>query len=283
VTTRAEEGFGRAARLVHPFPSAMDATVTAALAAIAGAGLGRVALLAAAMLALQFSIGAWNDTLDADADRAAGRETKPVARGLVSRRAATRVAIGLGIAGLGMAAVAGLAPLGVAVAGYACGVMYDIALKRTAWSWLPYAVGIPLIPVFAWVGSTGRLPGALLVLVGMAIPAGAALAISNALGDAALDARGGVETVAGLLGPRRAMTIVAAFDGAVAIVALATSLAAGGGRGAIIALAGSGVLASGILLAATGRPTRGWEAQAIGLAIIATGWALANSDAGLLA
>ena len=62
---------------MHPFPSAVDAAVTAALAAIAGAGPGRVALLAAAMLALQFSIGAWNDTLDADASgpiRGAGLE-----------------------------------------------------------------------------------------------------------------------------------------------------------------------------------------------------------------
>ena len=30
--------------------------------------------------------------------------------------------------------------------------------KGTAWSWLPFAVGIPLLPVYGWLGAAGALP-----------------------------------------------------------------------------------------------------------------------------
>ena len=31
--------------------------------------------------------------------------------------------------------------------------------EGTAWSWLPFAVGIPILPVYGWLGATGSLPG----------------------------------------------------------------------------------------------------------------------------
>src|SRR5450756_873168 len=83
-------------RLVHPFPSALDAAVTFALALVAGATAGRAALLGVAMLTIQFSIGAFNDVLDAPADAVAGR-SKP----LVDGRIPARVALGVaGVAGV---------------------------------------------------------------------------------------------------------------------------------------------------------------------------------------
>ena len=60
------------------------------------------------------------------------------------------------------------------------GVAYDLWAKGTPWSWLPFAVGIPLLPVYGWVGATGSPPGFFAVLVPMAVLAGAALAIANA-------------------------------------------------------------------------------------------------------
>ena len=74
-------------RLVHPFPSALDAGITFVLALLAGAPAGRAVLLAVAMLAIQFSIGAVNDLSDAPADAIAGR-SKPLVDGRVPARLA---------------------------------------------------------------------------------------------------------------------------------------------------------------------------------------------------
>src|SRR5659263_632806 len=78
-------------RLVHPFPSALDTAVTFALALVAGATPGRAALLGVAMLTIQFSIGAFNDVLDAPADAVAGR-SKPLVDGRIPARVAFGVA-----------------------------------------------------------------------------------------------------------------------------------------------------------------------------------------------
>ncbi|HEX7398152.1 MAG TPA: UbiA family prenyltransferase, partial [Candidatus Limnocylindrales bacterium] len=144
-------------RLVHPFPSALDAAVTFALALVAGATPGRAALLGVAMLAIQFSIGAFNDVLDAKADAVAGR-SKPLVDGRIPVRVAHGVAVVAGTAGLVLAALGGPAAALVALAGYGIGLVYDLQLKASPWSWLPYAMGIPLLPVFAWGGATGDLP-----------------------------------------------------------------------------------------------------------------------------
>jgi 4-hydroxybenzoate polyprenyltransferase len=270
-------------KTVHPFPSLLDAAATGALAAIAGAPPARIALLAGVMVLLQFSIGAANDVADRTADALAGRADKPVADGRVSADVATRFAVGLGGAGLLGAAVAGPPAFLLAGAGYGLGIAYDAKAKRTSWSWVPFALGIPLLPLFAWVGATGRIPGSLLVLAAMAVPAGAALAVSNALGDAELDLGSEVRTVAGRLGRTRALRAVVALDGLVLAIAGATALAAGPGRGGWLVVAGGLPLLAGITLAARRREGRGWELQAIGLAILAAGWVLVQADAGNLA
>ena len=274
-------------RIFHPFPSALDAAATAALAAVAGGAPARVASLAGAMFLIQASIGTWNDIVDSAVDSTAGRSEKPLGSGLISRRAAGLLACGAGAAGLATAAMAGPAALVVASLGYGCGLVYDLALKRTAWSWLPFALGIPLLPVFAWVGAQGNVPGRLWLLVGMAVPAGAALAISNALADSVADERGGIVTVATRLGWFRALGVVAVLEITVGAVALVTASVGDSGRGAggaiaiAIAAAGSLVIASGFAVSALRPHSRsGWAIQAIGFTILAGGWAMAAGGGG---
>ncbi len=134
------------------------------------------------MLLLQFGIGAANDWADAAPD-ATARPAKPIPAGLIRRPVAARIAAGAAMGGLALAALAGLPALAVAAVGLATGLVYDLRLKRTRWSWLPYAVGIPLLPVFAWIGATGSLPASFAVLVPIAMVAGAALAVANAVAD----------------------------------------------------------------------------------------------------
>jgi 4-hydroxybenzoate polyprenyltransferase len=236
------------------------------------------------MLLLQFGIGAANDWADAAAD-ATARPSKPIPAGLIRRPVAAAIAVAAAAAGLVLAALAGLPTLAVAAAGLATGLVYDLRLKRTRWSWLPYAVGIPLLPVFAWIGATGSLPAWFAVLVPIAMVAGAALAVANAVADVEGDLAAGIETVATSLGLDQARRIGGALEGLVVLVAL-SSAAFLGGDAAWLAVAGGGsiVVLVGIALGWSGRPTtrrRGWEVQAVGLAIVAAGWLGALASAGI--
>jgi 4-hydroxybenzoate polyprenyltransferase len=236
------------------------------------------------MLLLQFGIGAANDWADAAAD-ARARPAKPIPAGLVRRSTAARIAAAAAAAGLALAMLAGLPALAVAAAGLATGLVYDLRLKRTRWSWLPYAVGIPLLPVFAWIGATGSLPASFVVLLPIALVAGGALAVANAVADVEGDLAAGVETVATSLGLDQARRIGGALEGLVVLVAL-SSAALLGGDAAWLAVTGGGsiVVLGGLVLGWSSRPTtrrHGWEVQAVGLAIVAAGWLGALASAGL--
>lgn len=268
-------------RLVHPFPSALDAGVTLVLALLAGAPGGRAALLAIAMLAIQFSIGAVNDLSDAPADALTGR-SKP----LVDGRVPARLALGVAAAaatGIALSALAGPFAALIAVAGYGIGLAYDLRLKASAWSWLPYAAGIPLLPVFAWVGATGRLPGPMLALAGLGVLAGADLAIANSLADAERDAASGTATIARALGQGRALRLGALLSIAVGGTAAVSAVAlAGPIPGTWLTCAGAAVMAGGTWIGFRGHLQRGWEVQAVGLGVLAAGWVASLVAAGLV-
>src|SRR5690606_933697 len=83
-------------RSCHPAPTVAVTALSAALAVAFGRTAGGVALVAAAVLAGQLSIGWSNDLLDAGRDRAAARTDKPVAAGLVGPRV---VGVAAGVAG----------------------------------------------------------------------------------------------------------------------------------------------------------------------------------------
>src|SRR4029453_202655 len=115
-----------------------------------------LALLAGLLIGNQYAAGALNDAVDADADTAAGRN-KPIQRGVISRRAVATAAV---VAG-GRPPRCGLplrpAPFALAVVGLACAWSYDLWLKGTVWSALPFAVAVPIVPLFGY-GAAGRFP-----------------------------------------------------------------------------------------------------------------------------
>jgi 4-hydroxybenzoate polyprenyltransferase len=260
--------------------------VAGAIALLAGATPGRAALLSAAMLLLQLGIGAANDWADA-ADDARVKPAKPIAAGLVPRPAAAVVAAAAAATGLLLAGLAGVGALVLALLGLGTGLAYDFRLKGSRWSWLPYAVGIPTLLLFGWVGAGGRLTAAFLVVVPVAALAGAALAVANSLADVERDFEAGVETVATTLGIAQARRVGAALQGLVLAAALG-SAAALGGAPAGIGLAGLGgaIVLVGVRGGWDDRPEarrRAWELQAIGLGVVAAGWVGSLVAAGRLA
>jgi 4-hydroxybenzoate polyprenyltransferase len=149
-------------------------------------------------------------------------------------------------------------------------------LKGTAWSWLPFAVGIPVLPVFGWLGAAGRLPPAFLVLVPAAVAAGAALAIANALVDVERDRAAGTGSIALALGPTNAWLV---HLGLLAAVGVAAAASVGPLGGSVAGAAGVSVAAivpigAGLMVRGGGasRRERAWEVEAIGVAVLAIGW-----------
>ena len=250
-----------------------------------------------AMLGLQVAIGALNDVVDAPLD-AVAKPRKPIAAGLVDPRTAVAVAAGGALVGLALSSVSGVATLVVGAACLALGWLYDLRLSRTSLSWLPLALALPLLPIHAWLGVTGAVPGALLGLVPVGVLAGAGLALANGIVDADRDARSGRAATVVALGRQRAWALQTAV--LVTAAALALALAPGGGADAATPGAGGllvsvgtvrwwglvggcAALAIGALVLVSPRAgirERGWELEATGVAGLGIGWLAGVAIAG---
>jgi 4-hydroxybenzoate polyprenyltransferase len=227
------------------------------------------------MTSLQAAIGAWNDITDAPAD-AIGKPAKPIPSGIVSVRAAAGLGAVAGAIGIGLSWISGWGTVTIALAGLAIGAAYDLRLKGTAWSWLPFALGIPLLPVYAWYGATGGLPPAFAILIPAAVGAGAALAIGNARADAERDAASGVASIATALGPGRAWALQLGILAAVGGVAVVSAAVAGAAPGQLALIVGAALVP--VLAAVTSRDVtpaareRAWEVEAVGVAALGVAW-----------
>ena len=272
-----------AARLVHPFPSVLDGLVVAVVALVAGAPLARASLLGASMLLLQFAIGILNDIVDAPHD-ARSRRGKPIADGVVRESAARLLLAVCAGGGLALALAAGPLLLLLALVGLAIGAWYDLVANGTRLSWLPLALGVPILPVFGWLGATGSLPQAFTVLVPAAALAGAALAIANAAVDIERDATAGRVSLAVALGPIGATAAALALQVSVAVLAVASG-ASLGASGTWLAVATGVALVPvagallGLVLARRGPAVRevAFEVQAVGLGLLVVAWVNALS------
>jgi 4-hydroxybenzoate polyprenyltransferase len=249
--------------------------VVAGVALIAGADPTAAARLGLSMTALQVSIGSVNDVVDAPRDRDA-KPGKPIPAGVVSHDTAVAVAATSGGLGLLIGWLSGPAVLLLGVIVLAIGYGYDLVFKGTAWSWLPFAVGIPLLPIYGWVGTTGDVPPTFAVLIPAAVVAGAALAVANARADEERDRATGTVSVATRLGSRRSWQVEAVLLVGVVGTAGATLLAAGGVPVALVAAAvASAIIAAGLVVGRSDTPSRrerAWEIEAVGVALLAAAW-----------
>jgi 4-hydroxybenzoate polyprenyltransferase len=262
-------------RLVHPFPSILDGLVSGAVASLAGAPPIDALRLGLAMTALQFGIGATNDVVDAPRD-AGHKPGKPIASGLVSPPVAGAVGVAGFGAGLVLSSASGAPTVALALAVIGIGLAYDLRLKGTAWSWLPFAVGIPILPAFGWLGATGTLPPLFWFLVPITVAAGAGLAIANALADVERDDAAGTASIATALGAGRAWAVQAGLIGVVVVAAVVSALVLGGPTGRVLLVAVAGLIPIGGLALGRGggadRRERAWQLEAVGIAGLGVAW-----------
>ena len=137
----------------HAGPALAVTLLAGLLASTFDVSAARASLILAAVLAGQLSVGWSNDLIDVARDRIAGHTDKPLATDAISERA-VRCACGLASAAtvplsLACGPLAAIAHLSGLVAGW----LYNLGLKSTVWSWLPYAVAFAGLPVFVSLAS----------------------------------------------------------------------------------------------------------------------------------
>ncbi len=262
----------------------LDGLVAAAAALLAGGAPTTALRLGVSMVLLQASVGALNDLVDAPHD--AGRKPgKPIPAGLVRPAAARLISIVAGIAGVALAVPSGAGAIVLAVVLLALGAWYDLRLKGTAWSWLPFALAIPLFPAYGWLGAAGSLPPLFALLLPTAVLAGTALAIGNASVDLERDAAAGIGSVALALGRDRSWwlhAVLLAVVVGVAVLSLAIGSAAWPPRAGVGA--GGLIVGVGVDRLRSDRPERrelGWKLEAVGVGVLATAWLVGIVEAGL--
>jgi 4-hydroxybenzoate polyprenyltransferase len=165
-----------------------------------------LALVLLAVLVGQLSVGWSNDAFDAALDRAAGRGGKPTVAGAVAPRGLWRAAwVALVVACVLSWWAAGPVGGSFHVFFLAMAWLYNVALSRTAWSWLPYALAFGAMPAFLYLGLDGSVPPWWTVAVFAIVATSAHLA--NALPDLESDRETGLGGLAVRLGRRRATVL----------------------------------------------------------------------------
>lgn len=261
-------------RLAHPLPTLLNAIIAAALTSTAGGSATQSALAAITMLGVHTSIGAMNDLLDQTSD--VGRTEKPLVGGSVSPREARVMVVVAATAGLAAASALSSTSLVIAAAGATLGYLYNAGIKRTPISFLPFALGVALIPVFAWSAAGAPLPAAIATLCLIALPGGSALALQNALADRELDQSVGANGAVVRLGHRRTILMIALLHGITYLFILVSAPAM---ASPVLLTAGGLLLGIGVTLS-TRVPRalrqRGWEVSALALACCAIAIALSD-------
>ncbi|MGN6687011.1 MAG: UbiA family prenyltransferase [Actinomycetales bacterium] len=252
----------------HPLPTVAVTAFVTILGLTNGAAGVRAVLLCGTVLAGQLAIGWANDALDAERDRVVGRTDKPVAAGVVPRRVVAGAAVVAVVVSVLLSVPLGLAVVLLHALVVACGLGYDLGLKATAWSLVPYLVAFGALPAVATLAAVGGVVVWWLVVTGALL--GAAAHFANAAADTDDDVATGVLGLPQRLGPARSLlaagasvtgaaVVVAVASAAgpvvVAIAAVAAALALGGtlgGWGSRVGATGAASLAFRSVLAAAG-------------------------------
>ncbi|MBS2938395.1 UbiA family prenyltransferase [Nocardioides sp. J2M5] len=197
---------------------ALAVTVLALLLVLAqDLGPARGLLVVAAVLAGQLSIGWSNDLVDLARDCLAGRDDKPLATGAVPVGVVRACCVVAVLACVPLSLACGLAAGLVHLVCVASGWAYNLGLKSTLLSWLPYAVAFGGLTAFVALAG-GEAPPWWWPAGGALLGVGAHLL--NVLPDLADDAATGVRGLPHALGPRWIAPVAAVVLVAATVVAL---------------------------------------------------------------
>lgn len=256
-------------RACHPGPTLAVTVLTALLAVALEQPLRTGLLVTAAVFTGQLTIGWSNDLIDAARDREVARDDKPLATGQLSESLVRR-AIGVAlVACVALSLACGWRSAAVhLLLGVASGWAYNLGLKRTAWSAVPYAVAFGTLPAVVSLARPGeRWPPLWMLATGAVLGVGAHLlnALPDLADDAATDVRGLPQrlgagrvrvlaptvllagSVVATVGPSGAVP-TAAWVGLGVCVLLAVVAVLGRGRGPFVAAVGIALVDVAVLV-----------------------------------
>jgi 4-hydroxybenzoate polyprenyltransferase len=261
----------------HPFPVVMVVGLTLAIGLVSTRGLEldrwRFLLVGAAMLFSQLSIGWHNDYVDREVDRR-HQPGKPVAGGRVRPRTLALLSPAALALSLLLAATLGWLPLLIFTLGSACGFAYNLGIKDTRLSPVPYLLAFALLPPYVWTGlDAWRAEFLGLYLVGA--PLVLAVHVANTLPDVESDRAAGRMGIVARLGRGNSLALLALCLVASVAFALVFALVVSCSRPALLV----GVTATCAALAAlagltyaAGVDRRGFMLVALAAALFASGW-----------
>ena len=231
----------------HIGPGAAVTVVVALLAVASDLEGGTAVVVTAAVFAGQLTIGWGNDLVDADRDRQVGRSDKPLANDLLPPRLVLGCLATAAVACVALSFAAGWrSALAHLLLGVSSGHAYNLVLKATAWSWLPYAIAFGSLPaVVSLAGSSPEAPPWWMVTAAAAL--GVAAHFLNTLPDFDDDRATGVQGLPHRLGATASRVVAT-------VLLLTASAVAVLGQGdtptwAWVALAGTVALAAVALVA----------------------------------
>lgn len=257
--------------LGHPGPSLLVTLVFVAIAGLAARSVPdamRILQLVGTMLPIQLCIGVVNDVIDLPAD-AVAQPYKPLVRGVLGRSTAAWIGLVLGALGLGVAATINLTTLGLAAVALGAGLTYDLGLRRTVLSWVPWWGGMAVLPLAAYA-SAGAIPSRSLILIPLSALIAVGLHLANAQPDIDADRVAGVRSLPVLAGVGTARWAGPAALAAAAVLALVLAIPLG--QAGPLLFAGIVVLACGLVAIAVIRPSRPFPILAATSAVFAIAW-----------
>jgi len=164
-----------------------------------------IVLVIAAHTAMQLSIAFLNDYCDRHLDTLSKR-SKPIVRGLIRPHEALIASVLMIVLMLGL-----LSPLNrwAFVISFVYLILlqgYNLGLKSTPLSGIVFALGMPLIPLYAFAGLGRTLPF-LIWLVPLGFLLGVTINVANSVPDIEADEANGARTLAVVLGLKRSLFI----------------------------------------------------------------------------
>ncbi|WP_165064383.1 UbiA family prenyltransferase [Marisediminicola senii] len=239
----------------HPGP-----TVTVTIVAVVlGIGIGlepwRLLLLGLAVIANQASVGLSNDWIDADRDREAGRQDKPVAAGLIEASTVRTAAFSSAALSIVLTIPLGWwAALAHAVF-IASAWSYNAGLKSTVFSVVPYVVSFGLLPTIVTLSMPQPAVAAWWAMV-MGALLGVAAHLANVLPDFDDDRATGVIGLPHRIGAKLTGILTWVVLAAASIVAFAGPSGQPAEAQSIGLIATIGIAIAGVWLSWSRKPSR---------------------------
>jgi 4-hydroxybenzoate polyprenyltransferase len=195
-------------KLVHPVPIVFVLLATVAFGIVAmwdDVQSETLLKLVVAMLGAQLVIGSANELVDQELD-AVAKPDKPLVTGLVSSRGARGViAVGALLICFSWFTLSAWS-FALLLIGTALGVAYSLWFKRSALGWLPYALALPLLPIWVYT-ATGNFTWNLLILYPLGALPAFSVHIAQSIPDIEGDRATSVANLTSRLGVQKSLIV----------------------------------------------------------------------------